>query len=64
MRSLLGSRVEGWALGGYEDGKNVNGEFYGKLGGQVKFSKNWGLVGEAKMSHDIKQYFVGPRFTF
>jgi Ax21 family sulfation-dependent quorum factor len=64
VRSQLGSNFEGWALGGYEDGKNVNGEFYGKLGGQVKFGKNWGLVGEAKMSHDQKEYFVGPRFSF
>ena len=64
VRSQLGNNFEGWALGGYEDGKNDNGEFYGKLGGQVKLNKSWGLVAEAKMAHDQKEYFVGPRFTF
>ena len=64
VRSQLGSNVEGWALGGYEDGKNVNGAFYGKLGGQVKFNKSWGVVAEAKMSKEQKEYFIGPRFTF
>ena len=64
VRSALAPQFEGWALAGYEDGHNVNGSLYGKLGGQYKFGKNWGLVGEAKLSKDTNQYFVGPRISF
>ena len=69
VRSALAPQFEGWALAGYEDGKNINGAVYGKLGGQYKFGKNesgsgWGLVAEAKFSKDINQYFIGPRISF
>ncbi len=64
VRSELAPKFEGWALAGYEDGHNINGELYGKLGAQVKFGKGWGLVGEAKFSKDITEYFIGPRFSF
>jgi Ax21 family sulfation-dependent quorum factor len=64
VRSALAPQFEGWVLAGYEDGKNINGSFYGKLGGQYKIAKGWGLVGEAKFSKDINTYFVGPRFSF
>ena len=64
VRSALAPQFEGWALAGYEDGHNVNGSAYGKLGGQYKFGKNWGLVGEAKFAKDYNQYFVGPRISF
>lgn len=64
VRSALAPKFEGWALAGYEDGHNINGELYGKLGAQVKFGKGWGLVGEAKFSKDLATYFVGPRYSF
>jgi Ax21 family sulfation-dependent quorum factor len=64
VRSALAPQFEGWALAGYEDGHNINGAVYGKLGAQYKFGKSWGLVGEAKFSKDINQYFIGPRISF
>lgn len=64
VRSALAPQFEGWALAGYEDGHNVNGSAYGKLGAQYKFASNWGLVGEAKFSKDTNQYFIGPRISF
>ena len=69
VRSALAPHFEGWVLAGYEDGHNIDGAVYGKLGGQYTFGKGesgrgWGLVGEAKFSKDMNTYFIGPRFTF
>lgn len=64
VRGLLAPQFEGWALAGYVDGDDVDGEFYGKLGGQFKFNQTWGLVGEVTVADDATTYFVGPRITF
>lgn len=72
IRSALAPRFEGWAMAGYANGHDdlgdinhgTNGRFFGKLGGQYKLNKNWGLVGETTLSHGDQGYFVGPRFSF
>lgn len=70
VRSPLTTRLEGYAMAGYEDfGKDDglgddNGDFYGRLGAQVKFNPNWGISGDVKLSDGDTQWFVGPRFTW
>jgi len=70
VRSALAPRFEGWALAGYShahdpngDGRN-NGEVFGKLGGQYKFNKNWGLVAEGRLAENDREIFIGPRVSF
>jgi Ax21 family sulfation-dependent quorum factor len=64
VRSALTSNLEGYALAGYEDGDQYDGDFYGRLGAQVKFNQNWGITGDVKFADGDTQYFVGPRLTF
>ena len=65
VRSALTSRLEGYALAGYEDGNDLDGDFYGRLGAQVKFNPNWGLGADVKLvSGGDTQWFVGPRFSW
>ena len=63
-RGALTNRLEGYALAGYEDGDQVDGDFYGRLGATVKFNQNWGLNGDVKFSDGDTAWFVGPRFTW
>ncbi|HJW46216.1 MAG TPA: diffusible signal factor-reguated Ax21 family protein [Lysobacter sp.] len=64
VRSALTTNFEGYAAAGYEDGNNFDGDFYGRLGAQVKFNQNWGVNGDVKFADGDTQWFVGPRFTF
>jgi hypothetical protein len=58
------SNLEGYALAGYEDGDAFDGDFYGRLGAQVKFTPNWGVAGDVKFSSGDTQWMVGPRLTW
>ena len=64
VRSALTNNVEGYALAGYEDGDDFDGSAYGRVGGQVKFNQNWGVVGDVKFADGDTQWFVGPRLTW
>ncbi|GAB3344784.1 outer membrane beta-barrel protein [Lysobacter tyrosinilyticus] len=64
VRSALAPHFEGYALAGYEDGEHADGDFYGRVGAQVKFNQNWGLTGDVKVSDHDTQYFIGPRLSF
>ncbi len=64
VRSALTPNFEGYALAGYEDGDQFDGDFYGRLGAQVKFNQNWGVSGDVKFADGGTQWFVGPRLTF
>jgi len=64
VRGAITPMFEGYALAGYEDGSDFDGDFYGHLGAQVKFNQNWGLTGDVKFAGDDTEWFVGPRFTF
>ena len=64
VRSALGSRVEGYAMAGDEDGNDYDGDFYGRLGGQVKINTNWGVAADVKFADGDTQFFVGPRITW
>lgn len=64
VRSALATNFEGYALAGYEDGDAFDGDFYGRLGAQVKFNPNWGINGDIKFISGDTQWFVGPRFSW
>lgn len=77
VRGLLADRLEGWAMAGYADTGSVNiegqnvgtdedadDEFYGRLGAQLMWNANWGVVGEARLADDSQQLFLGVRGTF
>ncbi|HEY4556154.1 MAG TPA: Ax21 family protein, partial [Lysobacter sp.] len=64
VRGALAPNFEGYALAGYEDGRRYDGDFYGRVGAQVKFSPMWGLSGDVKFSDGDTQLFIGPRITF
>ena len=65
VRGAANAMFEGYALAGWEDYEQADGDFYGKLGAQARFNENWGLAGEVKfIQGGDQQWFVGPRFTW
>lgn len=64
LRGNLARNFEGWIKATYTDGDMYDKEFSGTLGGLVKFNDNWGIVGEAEMGSDQKQYRLGLRWSF
>lgn len=70
LRNAFGPHFEVYALAGYEDyskkrGVNPDGEFYGRLGAQVKLNQNWGVNGDFKLGKNgDKEWSVGPRFSW
>ncbi|MCS3746699.1 hypothetical protein FHY18_002295 [Xanthomonas arboricola] len=65
LRGKPSPRTEAWIKAGYIDGSDVDeGEFVGTLGGQVNFTKTWGIVAEAQFIDNANQYRVGVRASF
>jgi len=66
VRGTLTPNWEGYAFAGYQDyDKHYDGEFYGRIGTQVKFNQNWGITADAKfIDGGQKEFFIGPRFSF
>ncbi len=65
VRSALTSNIEGYAMLGYMDGDQYDGDAYGRLGATVKFNQNWGINADVRVVNGgDTQWFVGPRFTF
>lgn len=64
VRGALAPNFEGYALAGYEDSDEFDGDFYGRLGALVKFNPTWGLSGDVKFVDGDTQWFVGPRMSF
>lgn len=64
VRGALTTNLEGYAMAGYEDGNDYDGEFYGRVGAQVKFNPMWGISGDVKLVYGDAEYFIGPRITF
>ena len=54
----------GYALAGYEDGDEFDGDFYGRLGAQYKLTANWSASADVKFADGATQWFVGPRFSW
>ncbi|GAA4857607.1 Ax21 family protein [Luteimonas vadosa] len=65
VRGALAQHLEGYALAGFEDyGSDVDGDFYGRLGANVKFNQSWSINGDVKFAGDDTQWFVGPRLSW
>ncbi len=64
VRGSLAPNFDGYAFAGYEDFEQFDGDFYGRLGANVKFNQNWGLNGDIKFADGATQYFIGPRFSW
>ncbi|QIL19573.1 diffusible signal factor-reguated Ax21 faimly protein [Thermomonas sp. HDW16] len=65
VRSVLAPQFQGYAMLGYEDGDNYNGDVYGRLGGQFKINQNWGIGADVKVANGgDTQWTVGPRLTW
>jgi Ax21 family sulfation-dependent quorum factor len=64
VRGSLASQFEGYAFAGYADYEDLEGDFYGRLGANVKFNDTWGLNGDVKFADGDTQWFVGPRLTW
>ena len=64
VRAALAPKFEGYAMAGYGDYEKADGDFYGRLGANVKFNENWGLNGDVKFANGDAQWFVGPRFSW
>lgn len=64
VRGALSPMFEGYALLGYEDGGDFDGDAYGRLGATVKFNRTWGVNADVKFADGDTQYFVGPRLTW
>ena len=64
VRGAMAPNFEGYAMAGYEDGSDYKGDFYGRLGAQVKFNPTWGVSGDVKFVDGDTQWFIGPRMTF
>ena len=64
VRRTPTARTEAWLKAGYLDGSDMDGTWVGTLGGQVKLSPTWGLVGEVQVVEDITQFSAGVRARF
>ena len=64
VRAALAPKFEGYAMLGYEDGNDFDGDAYGRLGGTVKFNQTWGVNADVKFADGDTQYFVGPRISW
>lgn len=65
LRGTPSPRTEAWVRAGAMDGSDMDSEFYGTLGGQIKFNKNWSVVGEAQwIGSDTTIYMAGVRASF
>lgn len=65
IRGKPSRMTEAWAKAGYMDGgNNYKGTWVGTVGGQINFTKTWGLVGEISGYRDVTQYSAGVRASF
>ena len=64
VRAALTPMLEGYALLGYEDGGDFEGDAYGRLGALVKFTPSWGVTADVKLADGDTQWMVGPRLSW
>lgn len=60
-------RTEAWLKGGYiwiDDNLLIEDSSIITIGGQIKFTPIWGLVGEAEIYEDLRYYRLGVRASF
>ncbi len=64
LRGKPSPRTEAWIKGGYIDGSDMDGEWTGTLGGQINFTKTWGMTGEVQAYDGATQFSLGVRASF
>ena len=64
VRAALAPKFEGYALLGYEDGGDFDGDAYGRLGATVNINQTWGINADVKIADGDTQWFVGPRISW
>ncbi|MBV2208475.1 MAG: Ax21 family protein [Thermomonas sp.] len=65
VRSMLASNIEGYALLGYADGDDIDGDVYGRFGATAHFTPNWGVDANVRLiKGGDTQWFIGPRFSW
>ncbi|MFT4256439.1 MAG: diffusible signal factor-reguated Ax21 family protein [Pseudoxanthomonas sp.] len=64
VQGNLVPNLTGYALAGWEDGHDYDGDFYGRLGAQYKFTPNWSASADVKFADGDSQWFVGPRLSW
>lgn len=64
LRGDLAANFEGWVKANYTDGDLYDSQFSGTLGALVKFNRTWGIVGEAEVGSDDRQFRLGVRASF
>jgi hypothetical protein len=64
VRGSLTDQVEGWAKGGFISGDDPEGGFSATFGGQYKFGRTWGVVGELEAAESWTQFRLGVRASF
>ncbi|WMJ67805.1 outer membrane beta-barrel protein [Stenotrophomonas sp. 24(2023)] len=64
LRGKPSPRTEAWIKAGYIDGSDMDGEWVGTLGGQVNFTRTWGLTGEVQAYDGATQFSLGVRASF
>ncbi|GIX34282.1 MAG: hypothetical protein KatS3mg126_0061 [Lysobacteraceae bacterium] len=64
LRGSLGENFEGLVKANYTDGDGLDGDFTGTIGGQYKFNRTWGLVGEVEFGNGDQTYLLGVRASF
>ena len=64
VRGSFTPNFEGLVKANYLDGDNSDGDFTGTLGAQYKFTKVWGVVGEAEFGDGGETYTLGVRASF
>jgi len=70
IRTAFGEHAEVYAMAGYRDyaktrGFDPEGQWYGRLGAQVKLNQHWGINGDVRMNrYGAAEMTVGPRFSW
>ncbi|MBF6025228.1 outer membrane beta-barrel protein [Lysobacter niastensis] len=64
VRGSISDQVEGWAKAGYVGDGVFEGGYIATLGGQFKFGRTWGVVGELELSDSWNQAHLGVRASF
>lgn len=64
IRGLTSAMTEAWAKIGYFSSSDFDDSYVANVGGQVKFNRNWSVVGEVEVMRDSTRFNFGVRASF
>ena len=64
LRGSLSENFEGIVKANYTDGSDLEGEFSGTIGAQLKFASIWGVTAEAEFGDGYNTFLLGLRASF